>query len=374
MQIKIGNKIRELRRRDDRRQEDLANALGVTCQAVSRWESNGCYPDMEMIPSIANFFNISIDELFGYDANRREKIDEIIVKSEKMITSGENLADCIAMLREAVYRFPSEPQLLLNLGYALHVHGWRIYGLKGKTDNASDYGAVDTEYAAKNVFWQEAMTVFEKLITMDNVPERDTVILIMIADYSKMGETQKARRLAEKQHPLYVCRESMLVHATQGEERDCFAGEAIIALLNQLKSNMEFSLSTNKVLVRSGESQRLFLALADFYEKVFSDGRMGKAHSDMRDIYSFLATLEAVNGSAEKAKSYFDKAYYHQAKYTELESFDEYKYSAPVVSKVVLNCENIPKTAGDGLKDYLKTAPKALIDEIKKIPEYSGLV
>ena len=39
----------------------LADALGVTSQAVSRWEASGSYPDMEMIPSIAHYFGISID-------------------------------------------------------------------------------------------------------------------------------------------------------------------------------------------------------------------------------------------------------------------------------------------------------------------------
>ena len=49
MQLELGRKIRELRRRDGRTQEDLASAVGVTSQAISRWEANGGYPDMEMI-------------------------------------------------------------------------------------------------------------------------------------------------------------------------------------------------------------------------------------------------------------------------------------------------------------------------------------
>lgn len=73
MQLNLGNKIRELRHRDGRTQEALAEALGVTSQAVSRWESNGGYPDMEMMPSIANFFGITMDELFGYHHDRDEK-------------------------------------------------------------------------------------------------------------------------------------------------------------------------------------------------------------------------------------------------------------------------------------------------------------
>ena len=62
MQVNIGDRIKNLRKRDGRKQEDLAKALGVTAQAVSRWESNGCYPDMNMIPAIANYFHVSIDD------------------------------------------------------------------------------------------------------------------------------------------------------------------------------------------------------------------------------------------------------------------------------------------------------------------------
>ena len=73
MQLNIGTKIRELRRRDKLTQDSLAEILGVTAQAVSRWESGGSYPDMEIVPVIANYFGITIDELFGYDDDRTKK-------------------------------------------------------------------------------------------------------------------------------------------------------------------------------------------------------------------------------------------------------------------------------------------------------------
>ena len=66
MEVKLGEHLRSLRRRDGRTQEDLAAALDVTPQAVSRWENGSCYPDMALIPSMANYFGVTIDELFGY--------------------------------------------------------------------------------------------------------------------------------------------------------------------------------------------------------------------------------------------------------------------------------------------------------------------
>lgn len=60
MKLTLGEKIKELRKRDGRKQEDLACALGVSNQAVSRWEKDGSYPDMEMIPAIAICENFSV--------------------------------------------------------------------------------------------------------------------------------------------------------------------------------------------------------------------------------------------------------------------------------------------------------------------------
>ena len=61
---KIGAQIAALRKEKGVKQEDVANAVGVTPQAVSKWE-NGGVPDTELIPEIADYFGVSTDELFG---------------------------------------------------------------------------------------------------------------------------------------------------------------------------------------------------------------------------------------------------------------------------------------------------------------------
>lgn len=372
MQIKIGHIIRELRRRDSRKQEDLANALGVTCQAVSRWEANKGYPDIEMIPAIANFFHVSIDELFGYDGDREKKIRDILEESQRAINSNEDLTECVEMLREAVAEFPTEYRLMINLGFALHTHGWKMHGLKGHVKDGSDYGTIDTEHASHNSFWQEAMRVFEKLLKMkDAFPEKDAVILVMVADYSKMGQFEKAKALAEKQNSLFVSRECLMTHATIYEERDRYLGEAIISVMNELKKLIETAVTTKKSLAESGVSVRKMLALAEFYEKLFDDGRLGIAHTNVRDLYICCSIFEAKFGDLEKAMEYFDKGFNHHETYKEIRQSDEYKYSSPLFSKVICH-GSFPKISEEGLKDYLSaSAPENLRKEILKNKKYS---
>ena len=188
MNIKIGEKIRQLRQRDGRKQEDLAGVLGVSPQAVSRWEANGGYPDMELIPAIANYFNVSIDELFGYSKDRQEKLKNILNEAEIALNSQEDMTECIRMLRSAEEEFPSEPQVLVKLGYALNIQGWKKYGARSYTTTDSDYAYEDTEYNSNNVYWQEELRVFEKVLGMDISPEdRDAVTMMMITGYAKMG-------------------------------------------------------------------------------------------------------------------------------------------------------------------------------------------
>lgn len=66
VEIKINEQIAFLRKQKGLTQEDLAKALGVTNQAVSKWESAQCCPDIQLLPSIAKLFEVSVDELLGY--------------------------------------------------------------------------------------------------------------------------------------------------------------------------------------------------------------------------------------------------------------------------------------------------------------------
>jgi transcriptional regulator with XRE-family HTH domain len=67
--IKIGARIKELRKLQNVTQEQLAEALGVTNQAISRWESETGYPDIEYIIPIANFFKVTANYLLDDGSN-----------------------------------------------------------------------------------------------------------------------------------------------------------------------------------------------------------------------------------------------------------------------------------------------------------------
>lgn len=62
--MNIGNNIKKLRQQNNLTQAHLAKKLGVTFQAVSKWENNLSSPDIELLPKIANIFGVSIDMLF----------------------------------------------------------------------------------------------------------------------------------------------------------------------------------------------------------------------------------------------------------------------------------------------------------------------
>lgn len=372
MNIKIGEKIRQLRKRDGRKQEDLAGALGVSPQAVSRWEANGGYPDMELIPAIANYFNISIDELFGYSKDRQEKLKSILNKAEQALSGQEDMTECIGMLRSAAEEFPSEPQVLVKLGYALNRQGWREYGARSYTTADSDYAYEDTEYNANNVYWQEEMRIFEKALEMDiSAEDRDAVTMMLITGYAKMGCRDKAKALASRQNSIVTCREIAMPKATEAEERDKYQGEAVISLLTELKNVLTNSVCTKISLFTTAEGIKLLMSLAQLYESVFSDGRCGVAHSHIGRLYLHATVFEARQNHTEKALVYFGKGFDHIKLYKSVCCTGEYRYSSPLVAKVAFPSERFPTLSSTFWKAWTDVLPDEFKNIIKEDPQYA---
>ena len=73
MKLTIGENIRRFRKKNDLTQEALAECLGVTYQSISRWENGTTYPDLELIPAIAEVLSVSVDELLGMPQIEKEK-------------------------------------------------------------------------------------------------------------------------------------------------------------------------------------------------------------------------------------------------------------------------------------------------------------
>ena len=372
MNFKMGEKIKQLRQRDGRKQEDLANALFVSPQAVSRWETNGGYPDVELIPAIANYFSISIDELFGYSKDRQKKLKSILDKADKALNEQVDLTECVEMLRSASEEFPSEPQVLIKLGYALSMHGWKKYGARSYTKDGSDYAYEDTEYNSGNVYWQEEVQVFEKALEMDISPEdRDTVTMMLITACAKMGYSDKAKSLALKQSSIITSRESLMPKATEAEERDKYQGEAIISLLTELKNVIVNSVCTKISLFTAVDGIKLFLDLAHLYESVFGDGKFGIAHSHIRDLYLHATTCEDRCRNTEQAFEYFKKGFEHNEKYKLIQNNGEYKYTAPLVSKVTFPSENFPSVSKTFWKNWVEFFSEELKNRIKADSQFS---
>lgn len=63
----FGQTIAAYRKERAMTQEQLAQELGITAQAVSKWENGQSYPDIQLLPQLADLFEVSLDELFGRD-------------------------------------------------------------------------------------------------------------------------------------------------------------------------------------------------------------------------------------------------------------------------------------------------------------------
>ena len=125
--IKIGEKIRLLRKKNDVTQDKLADHLGVTPQAVSRWESGVCYPDMNYLPSIADYFSVTMDDLLCYTGvQKAARVKEYLEEVEHLLDR-DRVTDALEVLRRAMADIPSDHSLQLEAAGVLRWIRCRVH-------------------------------------------------------------------------------------------------------------------------------------------------------------------------------------------------------------------------------------------------------
>ena len=104
----IGKQIAVLRKERGVKQEELAKFVGVSIQAVSKWE-NGGVPDTELLPKIADFFSVSIDTLFGNSIINYNDLQSAIIQKIKDAPSDAKFNEAFSLcwaIERALYPTP----------------------------------------------------------------------------------------------------------------------------------------------------------------------------------------------------------------------------------------------------------------------------
>lgn len=353
MKLKLGDKIKELRLRDGRTQEALAAALGVTGQAVSRWESSGSYPDMELIPALANFFKISIDELFGYSNDREAKINDIIAKVDaygiKARSDDGWVDECLSILRMGLAEFPKNERLMITLADTLSEAGWRRHKEWLYYDEEG-YLQHDDDTHQKNEFWMEAVKLCETLAETaadHEIVNRAIGILILL--YRNFGEYEKAVSFAKRMPKMSRCRELMLCAAVDGKDEARYIGEALLAMAGKFAEQMIYGLITYKHHYESDMPIHKIKGTIAIFDLLCDDGNYGNCNENLIKLYLYLSRVEWERGYHDDAFVSLDKALEHALALEALLDKKEHFYTAPLVKFV--------KTLSGSPADIAKTLP-----------------
>ena len=310
MNIKIGEKIKELRKKHNITQDKFAEYLGVTSQAVSRWENENCYPDVDLFPAIANFFTITIDELFESDRTQKRQ-KELRQKIYQKNIHGYT-EEAITLAREALKEFPNDYDIMDSLNNLLYC--------KDSTAN------------------KEEIISLSNRILEDSGREylRYGVIQTMAYTYCNAGENLKAKEMADKCPSIWCSRESMMSRVTIGEEKIIYTMEEIASgcqlLTRAINSLAKQNYNFNGL---KKEKQRIMIQekVIQIYKIIFDDGNFGFYNNSIAHTYEEMAENYILLNEYDKSLECLEKAADYFISYEDCAD-DESKFTAILVSEI----------------------------------------
>ena len=286
MELLFAKRIRGKRLEKGLTQEQLAQAIQISPQSVSKWERGDGYPDITLLPAIASFYGISVDSLLGVDEiERKRKLQEYTERSRCQ----QNISDRIAVWREAYQEFPNEPTVLHNLAFALRGEG---------IDQHSD----ELIYLGKRLL-KEATQSGEYFGAINHLSRA----------YMSQGNEEEARRYAAMAGRYIGTENQLLIQILEGEEAVGICRWNIETLVDLIATNAKVMLQKGKFT----NKERIYVAeqMVRLYGLIYEDGNFGTCHRCLSDWYMRAARGYAESGNAEETLRCLEKTLHHAKRY-----------------------------------------------------------
>lgn len=182
----IAENLKSLRRRDNMTQEEVAELLGVSPQSVSKWERGDTFPDITLLPALANLYHTSVDALVGMDRIREEQTKSALYTAEREHLRHGDYRAAANVMAEALKTFPGDVGFMSELAFALALDG-------------------EEEHLA------QAITLCERILEKQKGDKvYDTTRAALSFMYLKAGEREKAVSMARQLPHMRESREAIL--------------------------------------------------------------------------------------------------------------------------------------------------------------------
>jgi transcriptional regulator with XRE-family HTH domain len=220
--MNIAKNLRRLRLDFGLTQEELAERVGVTGQAVSKWERDECYPDITLLPGLANCFSVTVDELLGV-SEIKGKMWGVYAQANTLQVA-KKYREAADIYDEALRTFPADIGLLTARAEALAMSGEEI-------DNA--------------------IKMCERRLASDiDDHQRSGVTAVLCFLYKSAGMPEKAETLARRRPHARDSRELLLPNFLSPSEREAYLREHLPSILTAIYELIEGATATTEEHLR----------------------------------------------------------------------------------------------------------------------------
>ena len=345
--MSIGTTIKKLRRDRNITQEQLAELLGVSTNAVSQWECDKTAPDISHLPVLANIFEVSADILLEIDIAKSKKqteIKEFTSKYTELHSQGKT-AERLKLSRAMQKKYPNDETVRYYLMRVLQ---------NGYADESFD----------------EIVMLGEQLLESTNMEYKMGAIRGLCFTYLHMGDRAKALQYADMMPPA----EDLYLHVREGDELVEHCQNYFWKVCDRMYLYMKYLIDCKDSGYTHEEKHAMLNSLYDMFHMIFTDKDFGFYNDRLVRISFFMALESGKAGQFERAMEELEKMLIYLENY---KGFTGISHSSLLVNKIKIGQSNIAKsseeTLGHAYLRYLNNNDNVFVS-IKNDPRYTSII